>query len=90
MSHFAVHSPFSSDARFAPRYRDRGKSDRAQNYATITVPAAHPVDGQNLKQLLIGQSDPKHRNEFLNHCPHPRRGQSHFFTTWRTGDWKVR
>ena len=200
MSHYAVHSPFHSDARFAARYRDRGKSDRAQNYATLiegmdkslgdlmdhleargiaentliiflgdnggdaplagtddisssaplrgrkgskweggvrvpfiaawgksdtnnrwqkelpipaggirqevgvcydlfptildlvdaAVPAGHPVDGQNLKQLLIGQSDPKHRNEFLNHYPHPRRGQSHFFTTWRTGDWKVR
>lgn len=200
MSHYAVHSPFHSDARFAARYRDRGKSDRAQNYATLiegidkslgdlmdhledngvaedtliiflgdnggdaplagtddisssaplrgrkgskweggvrvpfiaawgksdannrwqkklpipaggirqeigvcydlfptildlvdaTIPAGHQVDGQNLKQLLTGQSDPKHRNEFLNHYPHPRRGQSHFFTTWRTGDWKVR
>ena len=54
------------------------------------VHAAHPVDGQNLRRLLTGQSDPKHRGEFLNHYPHPRRGQSHFFTTWRRGDWKVR
>ena len=48
------------------------------------------MDGQSLHQLLIGKSDPRRRNEFLNHYPHPRRGQSHFFTTWRTGDWKVR
>jgi len=39
--------------------------------------------------LLAGQSVPKHRNQFLNHYPHPRRGQSHFFTTWRKGNWKV-
>ena len=200
MSHYAVHSPFDSDARFAARYRDRGKSLPAQNYATLVegidkslgdlmdhlegkglaentliifvgdnggdaplagtddisssaplrgrkgskweggvrvpfiaawgkpdtdnrwqkklpisagairkeigvcydlfptivdlvdvpVPLDHPVDGQNLTRLLTGQSDPNHRNEFLNHYPHPRRGQSHFFTTWRKGDWKVR
>lgn len=54
------------------------------------VPAKHPVDGQNLKRLLTGQSDPEHRNTFLNHYPHPRRGESHFFTTWRNGNWKVR
>ncbi len=200
MSHYAVHSPFNSDARFAARYRDRGKSEPAQNYATLIegidkslgdlmdhleeqgtavntliiflgdnggdaplagtddisssaplrgrkgskweggvrvpfiaawgksdannrwqkklpisaggirqeigvcydlfptildlvdapVPADHPVDGQNLKRLLIGQPDPQRRSEFLNHYPHPRRGESHFFTTWRKGDWKVR
>ena len=35
MSHYAVHSPFNSDARFAARYRDRGESKPAQNYATL-------------------------------------------------------
>jgi arylsulfatase A-like enzyme len=54
------------------------------------IPADHAVDGQNLKQLLTGQSDPEHRNEFLNHYPHPRRGISNFFTTWRKENWKVR
>jgi arylsulfatase A-like enzyme len=54
------------------------------------VPADHPVDGQALTRLLAGQSDSEHRNEFLNHYPHPRRGLSHFFTTWRRGSWKVR
>ena len=56
----------------------------------VSVPLDHPVDGQNLTRLLTGQSDPEHRNEFLNHYPHPRRGQSHFFTTWRKDNWKVR
>jgi arylsulfatase A-like enzyme len=54
-----------------------------------TVPADHPLDGQDLAQLLSGQSDSEHRNEFLNHYPHPRRGESHFFTAWRSGNWKV-
>ncbi len=54
------------------------------------VPADHTVDGQVLTRLLSGEADPKHRNQFLNHYPHPRRGQSHFFTTWRKADWKVR
>jgi arylsulfatase A-like enzyme len=54
------------------------------------VPADHPVDGRNLKRLLTGKSDPEHRNTFLNHYPHPRRGRSHFFTIWREGNWKVR
>ena len=48
-----------------------------------------PVNGQILTRLLSGPSDPKHRSEFLNHYPHPRREQSHFFTTWRDGGWKV-
>ena len=54
-----------------------------------SVPSDHPVDGRDLSRLLIGQPDPEHRNEFLNHYPHPRRGVSNFFTTWRQGNWKV-
>ena len=54
------------------------------------VPADHPMDGQDLSRLLTGQPDPERRNEFLNHYPHPRRGISHFFTTWRQGNWKAR
>jgi arylsulfatase A-like enzyme len=56
----------------------------------VRIPAGHALDGQILTRLLSGQRDPQHRNEFLNHYPHPRRGQSHFFTTWRKGNWKVR
>jgi len=199
MSHYAVHSPFNSDPRFAAHYRDSEKSKPAQAYATLiegidkslgdlmdhvqakgvaentlfiflgdnggdcphgpldaisacsplrgrkggkweggmrvpfiaawgkpdanhpwqkklpipansirqeigvcydlfptiadlvdaTIPADRSVDGQNLKRLLTGQSVQEHRNEFLNHYPHPRRGLSNFFTTWRKGEWKV-
>lgn len=35
MSHYAVHAPFDSDPRFAPHYRDSGKSKRAQAFATL-------------------------------------------------------
>jgi len=34
-SHYAVHSPFNSDSRFAANYKDSGKSDKAQAYATL-------------------------------------------------------
>lgn len=35
MSHYAVHAPFESDPRFAANYKDSGKSDRAQAFATL-------------------------------------------------------
>jgi len=35
MSHYAVHSPFQSDPRFADRYKDSGKPAKAQAYATM-------------------------------------------------------
>jgi arylsulfatase A-like enzyme len=59
-------------------------------FVGASVPLDHPMDGQNLSRLLTGQSDPAHRNVFLNHYPHPRRGVSNFFTTWREKNWKVR
>ena len=59
------------------------------NLVDASVPSDHSVDGRDLARLLTGESNPEHRDEFLNHYPHPRRGQSHFFTTWRDGDWKV-
>lgn len=34
-AHYAVHSPFDSDPRFAAHYKDSGKSARAQAYATL-------------------------------------------------------
>jgi len=58
-------------------------------FVGVPPPEDHHFDGQNLALLLSGQSDSQHRNEFLNHYPHPRRGQSNFFTTWRDGQWKV-
>ncbi|NQY64532.1 MAG: sulfatase [Alteromonadaceae bacterium] len=35
MSHYAVHAPFNRDPRFAKRYQNRGKTDKAQAYATL-------------------------------------------------------
>jgi arylsulfatase A-like enzyme len=59
------------------------------NLVDAEIPANHVMDGRDLSRLLTGQTNPEHQNEFLNHYPHPRRGQSHFFTTWRQGNWKV-
>jgi arylsulfatase A-like enzyme len=53
------------------------------------VPEDHVVDGRDLAPLISGEVNAEHRNAFLNHYPHPRRGVSHFFTTWRDGNWKV-
>jgi len=35
MSHYAVHTPFQSDPRFAENYTASGKNQPAQNYATL-------------------------------------------------------
>ena len=35
MAHYAVHTPLEPDPRFAARYRDSGKSPRAQAFATL-------------------------------------------------------
>ena len=35
MSHYAVHSPFNSDPRFADNYKDSKKPKNAQAYATL-------------------------------------------------------
>jgi arylsulfatase A-like enzyme len=35
MSHYAVHAPFQSDPRFADHYKESGKSEKAQAYATL-------------------------------------------------------
>lgn len=34
-AHYAVHAPFNSDPRFAPHYRDSGKPEPAQAFATL-------------------------------------------------------
>jgi arylsulfatase A-like enzyme len=57
--------------------------------AQIKIPKSHKMDGQELGDLFAGKSNSDHRDVFLNHYPHPRRGKSQFFTTWRNGDWKV-
>ena len=35
MSHYAVHAPFHSDPRFAEHYKNSGKDEKAQAYATL-------------------------------------------------------
>lgn len=35
MAHYAVHAPFHSDPRFAKNYKNSGKSEKAQAYATL-------------------------------------------------------
>ena len=59
------------------------------NVARIKIPKSHNMDGQKLGDLFAGKRNSDHRDVFLNHYPHPRRGKSQFFTTWRNGDWKV-
>jgi arylsulfatase A-like enzyme len=68
---------------------ERLVSRSSSKSTTVTIPESHKVDGQELTKLFAGKSSAQHRDVFLNHYPHPRRGQSHFFTTWRNGDWKV-
>ena len=46
----------------------------------------HILDGADLKELLAGKKDKKHRDDFLMHFPHEHRGS--YFTTYRKGDWK--
>lgn len=55
--------------------------------AGAKVPSGHILDGSNLKKLLTGKPDRKHRDDFLMHFPHAHRGQ--YFTTYREGDWKL-
>ena len=41
---------------------------------------------RRVPRLLATQSDPEGRNEILSNHPHPRRGASHYCTTWRKAD----
>lgn len=53
----------------------------------IKAPETHKIDGQSLRILLSGKEDPAHRDTFLMHYPHSHR--SSYFTSLRSGDWKV-
>lgn len=57
------------------------------NIAGIEAPKDHIQDGHNLKQMLAGKADPAHPGNFLMHFPHSHR--SSYFTSYRTGDWKI-
>ncbi len=55
--------------------------------AGIDLPENYVPDGSDLKKLLQGKPDKKHRDDFLMHFPHNHRGS--YFTTYRKGDWKL-
>ncbi len=54
----------------------------------IESPAQHAVDGKKLDTLLTAKPDITRDEKFLMHYPHaPHR--THYFTTYRDGEWKV-
>lgn len=55
--------------------------------AGVKPPKNHVLDGADLKTMLSGATDRKHRDDFLMHFPHEHRGS--YFTTYRKGDWKL-
>ncbi|MBD0825142.1 sulfatase [Aestuariibaculum marinum] len=67
MAHYAVHQPFQSDPRFAEHYKNSGKDEKAQAYATLIEGMdkslgdiiAHVKDlglGENTLILLLGDN----------------------------------
>ena len=55
--------------------------------AGVKVPENYVLDGSDLKKMMLGKADKKHRDDFLMHFPHEHRGS--YFTTYRKGDWKL-
>lgn len=58
MSHYAVHAPFYSDPRFAEHYKDSGKSELAQAYATLIEGMDKSLGDimQHVKDLGMGEN----------------------------------
>ena len=56
--------------------------------AGIDAPKGYALDGSDLKTLLRGKVDKKHRDDFLMHFPHGEH-RANYFTTYRKGDWKL-
>lgn len=58
MSHYAVHSPFYSDPRFADHYKDSGKSEEVQAYATLIEGMDKSLGDivQHVKDLGLGEN----------------------------------
>jgi len=58
MSHYAVHAPFQSDKRFEAHYKDSGKSEKAQAYATLIEGIDKSLGDiiQHVKNLGIGEN----------------------------------
>ena len=56
--------------------------------AGVKAKKNYPLDGTDLKKLLQGKQDMKHRDDFLMHFPHGEH-RANYFTTYRKGDWKL-
>ena len=56
--------------------------------ADVDAPKGYPLDRSDLKKLLQGKADKKHRDDFLLHFPHGEH-RANYFTTYRKGDWKL-
>ena len=56
--------------------------------AGAKAPKKYVLDGQDMKKLLSGKHDKKHRTDFLSHFPHGEHN-SNYFTTYRVDDWKI-
>lgn len=58
MSHYAVHSPFYIDQRFAENYRDSGMSEASQAYATLIEGIDKSLGDiiQHVKKLGLGNN----------------------------------
>ena len=93
LAHYAVHSPFQSDPRFAPNYKDSGRPASAQAFATLIEGMdkslgdlldhleSLKVAGDTLV-LFLGDngSDAPHGHEHAVACAEPLRGRkgSHY------------
>ncbi|SNZ01763.1 sulfatase [Flagellimonas pacifica] len=58
MAHYAVHTPFQSDPRFADHYKHSGKSKKAQAYATLIEGIDKSLGDivQHTKDLGLGEN----------------------------------
>lgn len=58
MAHYAVHAPFHSDPRFMAHYKDSGKSEKAQAYATLIEGVDQSLGDilQHVKDLGLGEN----------------------------------
>lgn len=55
--------------------------------AGVEKPEGHILDGADLKKLVAGKRDRRHRDDWLMHFPHENNGRYH--TVYRKGDWKL-
>ena len=56
--------------------------------AGLDMPQDYTCDGSDLKRLLNGKRDRRHRKDFLMHFPHGEH-RCNYFTTYRKGKWKL-